>query len=110
MRRYALLFIAASVLGLSASLTYGWGPAGHKIVASIAFRRLTVEEQQIIVDLLRQHPRFSEDFQDRMPSGVDENEWIFQQAAIWPDLAKGLPAGPKQQFSRPAWHFIDLAV
>jgi hypothetical protein len=43
-----------------------------------------------------------------MPDGVEENEWIFQQAAIWPDLAKGLSKDLKTEYSRPEWHYIDL--
>jgi len=43
-----------------------------------------------------------------MPEGVEVNEWIFQQAAVWPDIARDLPYEAKKEFSRPNWHFIDL--
>jgi hypothetical protein len=95
----ALMFTAQAV---------AWGPAGHKIVAAIAFRQLTPAQQQRIVAVLKQHPRFQEDFADKMPEEVEENEWIFQQAAVWPDLARGLPTEAKEEYSRPNWHFIDL--
>jgi hypothetical protein len=85
-----------------------WGPAGHKIVAAIAFRQLTPAQQATIVAILKQHPRFQEDFEDKMPEGVEANEWIFQQAAVWPDIARDLPYEAKKEFSRPNWHFIDL--
>jgi hypothetical protein len=58
--------------------------------------------------MLKQHPRFQEDFKARMPNGVEENEWIFQQAAVWPDIAKGLQGDLKKEYSRPEWHYIDL--
>jgi len=77
-------------------------------VASIAFRQLTPAQQDKIVAILKLHPRFNEDFAAKMPAGVDEKEWIFQQAAVWPDLAKGLAPALKSEFSRPNWHFVDL--
>ena len=60
-----------------------WNAAGHKIIASIAFRQLTADEQSKIVAILKRHPRFTEDFADQMPEEVrgDEaaqNEWLFQ--------------------------------
>src|SRR6266480_3751238 len=85
-----------------------WGPAGHKIVAAIAFRQLSPEQQKKIVDILKHHPRFLEDFVDQMPDDVEQSEWYFQQAAVWPDLARGLKPEAKKEFSRPEWHFIDV--
>lgn len=95
-------------ISLLYACAFGWGPAGHKTVASIAYRQLTPAQQQKIIALLKHHPRFSDDFENRMPDGVEESEWLFQQAAIWPDLAKGLPKDLKTEYSRPEWHYIDL--
>jgi hypothetical protein len=100
------ILIAASLVG---SRLFAWGPAGHKIVASIAFRQLTPDEQQKIISLLKHHPRFEEkDFAGDMPDGVEENEWIFQQAAVWPDNIKKVGGDAQSTFSHPKWHFIDL--
>ena len=96
---FALMFAAQA---------FAWGPAGHKLGASIAFHLLTPAQQHKIVAILKQHPRFQEDFADKIPEGVEENEWIFQQAAVWPDLARGLPTEAKEEYSRRDWHFIDL--
>jgi hypothetical protein len=90
---------------------HAWGPAGHKIVASIAFRQLSPEKKKKIVALLKNHPRFEEEFADKMPDNLkdqDAPEWIIQQAAIWPDMARGPPAGVRQQFHRGSWHFINV--
>ena len=104
------LVLPVLLMPLPAALA--WGPAGHKIIASIAFRRLAPEQQTKLIALLRQHPRFEEDFAKRMPSDLaaqDVNEWIIQQAAIWPDIARGLKGpGLRQRHHHRSWHFIDL--
>ena len=39
----------------------------------------------------------------------DASEWIIQQAAIWPDLARGLKGpGMRREYHHRSWHFIDL--
>lgn len=101
-------FVVLGLLLILPATAFAWGPAGHKIVASIAFRQLTPAQQDKIVAILKSHPRFPEDFTAKMPTGVEEKEWVFQQAAVWPDLARGLPSALKSKFSRPNWHFIDL--
>lgn len=101
------------IWSLTLSPAVAWNAAGHKIIASIAFRQLTGAEQAKIVAILRRHPRFTEDFTDAMPDdmrGADEamqNEWLFQQAAIWPDLIRGGPP-EKQAFNRGEWHYVNV--
>jgi hypothetical protein len=92
-----------------------WSLSGHKIIASIAFRQLTPEQQAKAVAMLKRHPRFAQDFAEQMPeeirSGEEaaQNEWIFQQAAVWSDLIRSGPA-EKTAFSRPEWHYINGPV
>lgn len=80
----------------------------------MAFRQLTPAAQRSLAAILSQHPRFAEDFARYMPSDVassDEstrNEWLFQQAAIWPDMARGLPEDSKRIYNHPTWHYIDI--
>jgi hypothetical protein len=89
-----------------------WGPAGHKIIASIALRQLAPEKQAKVVALLKQHPRYQQDFADRIPGDLaagDANEWIIQQAAIWPDLARGFKGdGLKEKYHHGPWHYINM--
>ena len=90
-----------------------WNWTGHKVVASIAFRQLSADEQARIVALLQRHPRFTADFADEMPEEVraaDDNsqhEWLFQQAAVWPDLVRSGPL-EKRAFNRSQWHYINV--
>jgi S1/P1 nuclease len=98
---------------MTVSPAIGWNATGHKIIASIAFRRLTGDEQARIVAILKRHPRFAEDFGDQMPEevrGADvaaQNEWLFQQAAIWPDTVRSGPV-EKRAFNRGEWHYVNV--
>jgi hypothetical protein len=92
-----------------------WNAAGHRIIASIAFRQLTESEQAEVVAMLKKHPRFVADFADEMPEEVRngsekaQNEWLFQQAAVWPDMVRGGPP-EKRAFNRSEWHYINLPL
>jgi hypothetical protein len=72
------------------------------------------------VELLREHPRFSEHFQGEMPREVSKagaqakDEWVFAHAATWPDQVRDTKGGVNHQdvtqYHRPWWHFIDEPV
>src|SRR5690349_16668600 len=103
------------VWSLTVAPASAWNATGHKIIASIAFRQLTAAEQSKIVEILKRHPRFAEDFKEQMPAEIrdaneaTQNEWLFQQAAIWPDAVRSGPA-EKRAFSRPEWHYVNFPV
>jgi len=109
-----LTFLSLFVWLLAVSPAGAWNWTGHKIIASIAFRQLAADEQTRIVELLQRHPRFTEDFADAMPEevrGADtatQSEWLFQQAAVWPDLVR--PPGPEAKiaYNRGTWHYINV--
>lgn len=98
------------------SSAFGWGARGHKIIGSIAYLKLSPQARQKVAELLRHHPRFAEDFQNEMPAEIAsadvemQNEWIFQQAAIWPDLARGFSGPLKAEYHHPTWHYINGPV
>ena len=97
-----LLWLATPVMA--------WTDAGHKIVASIAFRRLSPEQQRKLSALLENHPRFEQDFAGKIPADVPVEEipeWRLQQAAIWPDIARGFNEEDKALFHRGPWHYIN---
>ncbi len=78
-------------------------------IALSAYAALSPERQRELVALLRQHPRFSEDFAAQLPASVrndaDLARWIFAHAATWPDLARGQP-----QYERGSWHYVNLPL
>lgn len=94
---------------------FGWSEIGHRAVASLAYALLDPQSRSAAADLLRQHPRFTEDFkmpeQVHVASRATQDEWIFQQAAYWPDIARRIPGsdteGPRFEFNRPTWHYIN---
>jgi hypothetical protein len=115
--RFCVIAIRFAVFLLCWSLTinpaFGWNAAGHKIIASIAFRQLSTDEQNKVVAMLKRHPRFTEDFADQMPEEVRSTddatqfEWLFQQSAIWPDVVRGGPPA-RRALNRPEWHYVNL--
>ncbi len=98
---------------LTASCALGWSDAGHKIVGAIAYRQLTPDQQTKIVAALKAHPRWKEDFESRMPEDLttveDKNEWVFQQASIWPDMVRGFQREDRK-YHHPTWHYLDIPV
>lgn len=100
----------ASICCLGVNPAFAWAPAGHKISVTIAYRLLPAERRAEISVLLRHHPRFAEDFQAKRPEKVsdeDFDEWMVQQASIWPDLARRFQEPLKDQFHRGTWHYCN---
>jgi S1/P1 Nuclease len=111
MRPFLIALTAACAFAICLD-AQAWSEAGHKIIASIAFRQLTPRQQARIVAILKKHPRYAEDFAGKMPEELtteaEQNEWIFQQAAIWPDLARGFRGDDNKAYHRPTWHYINI--
>ncbi|MBI3866031.1 MAG: S1/P1 nuclease [Planctomycetia bacterium] len=108
MRRLA---VALTVLFVLSTQALAWHDGGHKIVAAIAFRQLTPAKQAAVAKLLKEHPRFNEEFKAKMPHGLDDsakNEWIFQQAAVFPDIARQYSDDLKAEYHHPSWHYINM--
>ena len=97
------MFRALLIVALLASPAVAWNALGHKVICEIAWQELSPEKRQRIVDTIKRHPAFAEDFARDMPS-EDIDRWIFQHAGTWPDLARGGP------YDRPTWHYINRPV
>ncbi len=114
--KLACRWIAATLLLVLVTSRPGWAwsDAGHKIIAAIAWRQLHDSQRDKILELLSHHPRFAEDFHGYLPEAltdpVDQREWTFQQAAIWPDIARGLPEAEKERFHHSTWHYINFPL
>ncbi|WP_010581939.1 S1/P1 nuclease [Schlesneria paludicola] len=102
---------ACITIFVSASSAFAWHDGGHKTVAAIAFRQLSPVEKTAVFELLKKHPRFPEEFAAKTPSSLTDDakiEWAFQQAAVFPDIARGYQGNLKTTFHRPLWHFINF--
>jgi hypothetical protein len=98
---------AVTILLVLASQALAWSDAGHKIVASIALSGLTPAEREKVVTILSKHPRFQVDFVDARPENADPAEWCFQQASVWPDIARGFK-GEDAKFNHGTWHYVNV--
>lgn len=106
-------WLVVAVVALSTTLSQAWWDCGHKITASIAYRLLSPDQQKMLVDILRQHPRFDQDFRKWMPTDLTpelEAEWIVQQCSVWPDLTRDFEGPDKDKYHRGPWHYQDLPL
>ena len=99
----------ACALACLAPPARGWSSSGHMQIASFAYDALNESQRAELVRLLRQHPRFAEDFQSKLPAELrtdaERARWIFLWASVWPDLVKGQPA-----YERGPWHYVNLPL
>ncbi len=108
--------LACSLLFLLPATTLAWHEAAHRATAVIAFEQLAAEERERLVQILRQHPRYAEDFLRRMPADIAtadddaQDAWLLQQASIWPDLIRRLGEDVRRQYNNSRWHYINLLV
>ena len=94
----ALVWLAVAPPSASA-----WWACGHHVVANLGYDKLEPADQRALIDLLKHHPRFAEDFNPpdsikNDPRAVDR--WRIGAAAYWPDVARKFPT-----WSRSKWHY-----
>jgi hypothetical protein len=114
-RRAGSLAVSMGRIALALLLPLGWArpsaawtKAGHLEIAAFAYDTLPRATRAELVALLREHPRFQQDFVPQMPAQLareEEERWIFLWAAVWPDLARGQP-----EFERSNWHYVNLPL
>ncbi|QDT43224.1 S1/P1 Nuclease [Gimesia alba] len=118
MKHFALRIIPLTVglILFSQCFTHAWNYAGHRIIASIAYDQLDPSTQTAMLELLKQHPRFEQDFQSRMPDVIKnaspeiQNRWIFMRAATWPDLARSFNDANREKYHHGTWHYINQPI
>ncbi len=114
-RRNYLLFAVIALLAQPA-VSFAWNAAGHMLIALVAYEHLSPPQREAMVALLKKHPRFKEDFLDRMPPDVIaqsasiQDEWIFLNAAVWPDIARGFKGDLRAKYHHSQWHYINTPI
>jgi hypothetical protein len=109
-------WIVCLIISVCSTTSHAWNDTGHRLVALIAYERLTPERRAELVKLLEKHPRFAEDFEKRMPRGLSEEDrakWVFAQAAVWPDIARdyrNVDGRLYARFHRGPWHYVNKPV
>ena len=107
--RTAHLLLALAVT-LTAVPAFAFNALGHKVIAEIAWQRLTPEQRGEIVKTLRRHPRFDEDFAKRIDETGDEDHLIFLHAATWPDIARGIRGPDRAKYDMGPWHYVNVPL
>lgn len=108
----AVLCLCITLLGLPVA-ALGWDATAHRLGAYATWDALGPASRDALLELLREHPRFEEDFQAEMPEPVTEMgraaryRWLFGQAAFWPDHVRGLSEELQDRYNRPDWHWIE---
>src|SRR5271154_3845844 len=90
--RLAQFLTAWTAVLYLASPAAAWNATGHRIIAAIAYDRLTPETRARVDALIKAHP----DYVTLLTSGAPEEpvaraRAAFLTAAVWPDTIKGDP-------------------
>ncbi|WP_417391879.1 S1/P1 nuclease [Gimesia sp.] len=116
MKRFSRLLVFLALFVLTSESVQAWNYAGHRVIASIAWDQLTPETQRDMVTLLKQHPRFEQDFQSRMPGVITkaapavQDRWLFMRAATWPDIVRSFKDEDREKYHRGTWHYINQPI
>jgi hypothetical protein len=126
MRPLGLLFAWIATI-FSSLPAYGWNATGHRVIAAIAYQRLTPKARARVDELLRAHPDYATLLADGAPTDANDAKGralaAFLDASVWPDVIRGdrrfydetrANAQPTPQIagfpnmqSHPAWHYFD---
>lgn len=90
------------VLLLLPSPVFAWSEGGHHLIAAVAFSLLTEKERSELLAVLKEHPRFAEDFvpPEKLPNEEERIRWIVGRSGYWPDVARKQPL-----YHRSTWHY-----
>jgi hypothetical protein len=81
---------------------HAWSEGGHHLIAAIAFSLLTDQERTELLSVLKNHPRFAEDFvpPEKLANDEERTRWLVGRAGYWPDVARKQP-----KYHRSTWHY-----
>lgn len=109
------LCVFIMLLGMS-SRVEGFSQGGHRIIAEIAWQQMRPGQRAYCVALLKQHPRWKEDFLDNLPDNLkrgeqaDRDHWLFLHASVWPDITYRFKGRLREQYHRGPWHYVNYPI
>jgi len=112
-RRWIICLWLAMTNLLSTGSAHAWDATGHRLGAYLAWEQLDHADRSFWLQVLEKHPRYQQDFINAMPNAIqrlppnEQQRWLFGQAAVWPDLARGFQGRTQRRFHRLEWHWID---
>lgn len=81
---------------------FAWSEGGHQMIAAITFSLLTDQDRAELLDVLKKHPRFAEDFvpPEKLANDEERTRWLVGRAGYWHDVARKQP-----KYHRSTWHY-----
>ena len=122
MRRLPVALLVV-LLAISPAPAWAWNAAGHRLVAAIAWRKMTPTARLAAANLLRQHPDYLKWSPRSYRGDHDADYQTFLEASTWPDEIRhdrrfdnhpqpgerSLPGFP--DMGRHAdWHFMNMPL
>jgi hypothetical protein len=97
------------------NVSLAWNAAGHQLMAAITWDLFDNKQQNYWADILKHHPRYLKDFKNKIPNYVKHNPrylnaWVFRQAAVWPDIARGIEKKAQEKYHHGSWHYINYPL
>jgi hypothetical protein len=92
-----LIFFIVVLLAVPAK---GWNSVGHRLIAEMVWQKMSAGERRAASELLKHHPHYRELLTAHVPEGVDEDEWAFLTAAVWPDMVRPSWEGKTENIAR----------
>jgi len=124
--RLTKLLAAWVTAGCLVTPAAAWNATGHRIVAAIAYEKLTITVRARVDDLIRKHPDYATVFTKDAPADpAARARAAFLTAANWPDMIRAgdprfydetrkdarptplLPGFPDMA-RHAGWHFVDI--
>ena len=96
-----IVFVLVLVFAFPPKLL-AWSEGGHHLIAAVAFSLLADKEKTKMLQVLKQHPRFAEDFvaPEKLPNEAEKTRWLVGRSGYWPDVARKQP-----KYHRSTWHY-----
>jgi hypothetical protein len=80
--------VAFVVLFAVVTSAKAWNSVGHRLVAEMVWQNMSGSARRNATELLKHHPHYKDLLTARVPVGVDQGEWAFLTAAVWPDMVR----------------------
>jgi hypothetical protein len=105
MRKLGLITVV--IVLITPTPSFAWNYAGHRVVASIAYRQLDDQTKQKIAEVLRRHPAYADLWAKRSTNGPDEIVNLFWNASVFPDDAR---SEPWRRYGRSQAHYVNYRI
>ncbi|HET7228858.1 MAG TPA: S1/P1 nuclease [Longimicrobium sp.] len=109
MKLFRVAAAALVAVGMMSRPAYAWDELGHRVVARIAWDRMTPQARANAVRLLMAAPR-NTGLGALMPAGGSEDERgreLFVMAAVWPDIIRGR-THVGNAYAHGDWHYVNF--